>query len=190
MSACMRIQKCQQMFVSLEGVGIRREIHLTYSRLKVKTKKGSTEITSPSPAPQNVKCDWIGPPDKLSNIRQIKFFVPECESLVEKQFREKRQSAQEFHHAFWSEHNKEFFTLKEKFTQEKLAEKKLENPDATVKSLTPEEMSEFYKQFLDDNRKNHMQYNREWYKQNFQMLLSAFKVFLYRLSSSVRKSTK
>lgn len=51
-----------------------------------------------------------------------------------------------------------FTQLKEKFVQQKLEEKKNEGPDA--ETLSAEEMSIFYKKFLDDNYKMHISYNR------------------------------
>lgn len=44
------------------------------------------------------------------------------------------------------------------------------------RTLTADEMSEFYKKFLDENWKTHLQYNAVWYKKNFTLLLLALRV--------------
>lgn len=46
------------------------------------------------------------------------------------------------------------------------------------RALTADEMSEFYKRFLDDNWKIHVNYNFEWYKRNFELLFLALRVSL------------
>lgn len=51
-------------------------------------------------------------------------------------------------------------------------------PDEDRKTLTADEMSEFYKTFLDKNWKTHVQYNVEWYKRNLTMLFLALRVNL------------
>ncbi|XP_036319839.1 COA8 family protein CG14806, mitochondrial isoform X2 [Rhagoletis pomonella] len=47
--------------------------------------------------------------------------------------------------------------------------------------VSADKMSEFYKTFLDKNRKTHLQYNYIWYKKNFEMLKLSFRVYLERL---------
>lgn len=42
-------------------------------------------------------------------------------------------------------------------------------------------MSLFYKTFLDKNWKTHLNYNISWYKKNFELLILAFKVKMYKL---------
>ena len=57
------------------------------------------------------------------------------------------------------------FQQKEEFVKARLAAKRVtagggEDHQVTQESLTPEEMSEFYKKFLDENFKQHLQYNK------------------------------
>lgn len=60
--------------------------------------------------------------------------------------------------------------------------KKLESSgDSEKKSLSAEEMSEFYKAFLDKNWKAHVSYNFEWYRKNFNLIYLAFRVQLSKL---------
>ena len=69
-------------------------------------------VTLPSLPPENSDNDWIGPPDKVSNIRQMKFSIPVNETSTERQFREKREALQKWHHQHWTKHNKSFFQVR------------------------------------------------------------------------------
>ena len=56
--------------------------------------------------------NWVGPADSVSNIRPIKFYIPDSgETLLEKQFREKQESTIEWNHNFWKKHNTKFFKV-------------------------------------------------------------------------------
>lgn len=59
--------------------------------------------------------------------------------------------------------------------------KKNLKPGDDRKTLTADEMSEFYKAFLDKNWKMHVSYNFEWYKRNFNLLYLACRVNLESL---------
>lgn len=54
--------------------------------------------------------------------------------------------------------NTTYLQLKEKYIHEKLAEKGEAADD--INKVTPEELSVFYKKFLDDNYTTHIQYNK------------------------------
>lgn len=47
---------------------------------------------------------------------------------------------------------------------------------AGVDSITADKMSEFYKLFLNKNRKLHVLYNFSWYIKNFQLLFLSLRV--------------
>lgn len=67
--------------------------------------------------------------------------------------------------------------MKAEFIQVRLKEK-YGGDTKERKTLTADEMSEFYKRFLDDHRDIHKEYNREWYKKNLINLLLAARVWL------------
>lgn len=52
--------------------------------------------------------DWIGPPDKHSNLRPVHFHIPENESPLEQRLRELRQETQEWNQQFWANQNLTF----------------------------------------------------------------------------------
>lgn len=56
----------------------------------------------------DARCDAIGKPDPISNLRPIKFFIPEKETELEKLFRIERFRVQEWNNEFWTKHNNTF----------------------------------------------------------------------------------
>ena len=125
---------------------------------------------------EKFKFDLIGPPDPASNLRPVKFKVPENETELQKRLRLLRQETQEFNQKFWSEHNAEFVKGREDHIAKVLKEK-YEN-DVTKTTISAEEMSVYYKKFLDSKWKAHIDYNLEWQKRNFSILFLAFRVQL------------
>nr|XP_025037379.1 apoptogenic protein 1, mitochondrial [Pelodiscus sinensis] len=113
--------------------------------------------------------DWIGPPDRHSNLRPIIFHIPKNESPLERKLREFRQETQIWNQLFWASQNMSFRKGKEEFISSRLKAKGLDMIDRTGQKVTlnAEEMADFYKDFLSKNFKKHMCYNREWYKRNF-----------------------
>ncbi|XP_051504151.1 cytochrome c oxidase assembly factor 8-like isoform X2 [Myxocyprinus asiaticus] len=111
-----------------------------------------------SPAASS-KYDWIGPPDRFSNLRPIIYHIPENETPLERKLRHLRQETEDWNHKFWTNQN---ITFRRKRT------------------LSSEEMAVFYKHFLDKNVKRHASYNREWYRRNFTITLLMAEVALHR----------
>ncbi|XP_014274581.1 COA8 family protein Y39B6A.34, mitochondrial [Halyomorpha halys] len=118
--------------------------------------------------------DIVGQPDPISNLRPITFHIPLDETYIERKFRLKREHVHNWNEEFWKHHNMRF-TLERKEYVEAMKEKK-----ADYGPLTPEEISVFYKAFLDKYWMTHMWYNIEWYKQNLNLLALALKVELDR----------
>ncbi|NWI04728.1 APOP1 protein, partial [Tichodroma muraria] len=112
--------------------------------------------------PAHSRSDWIGPPDKHSNLRPVIFYVPPQESALERRLREARQEAQDSNQRFWARHNRAFRQEKEEFIYSRLKAKGLEMRDESGQkaTLNAEEMADFYKEFLSKNLKKHLQYNR------------------------------
>lgn len=66
-------------------------------------------IRQPEPnIPDNIKADWIGPPDSTSNMRPIKFYIAKDETKAEKHFRILREETQNWNQEFWAKHNRNF----------------------------------------------------------------------------------
>ncbi|XP_032128183.1 uncharacterized protein LOC116545868 [Sapajus apella] len=69
--------------------------------------------------------DWIGPPDKHSNLRPVHFYIPEDESPLEQKLRKLRQETQEWNQQFWANQNLTFRKEKEEFIHSRLKTKGL-----------------------------------------------------------------
>ncbi|XP_051007877.1 cytochrome c oxidase assembly factor 8 [Acomys russatus] len=137
-------------------------------------------------------CDWIGPPDKYSNLRPVHFHIPENESPLEQRLRELRQETQEWNQQFWANQNLSFNKEKEEFIYSRLQAKGsgLRTKSGQRATLDAEEMADFYKEFLNKNFQKHMCYNRDWYKRNFAITFFMGKVALERMWSKLRQRQK
>ncbi|XP_026288513.1 COA8 family protein CG14806, mitochondrial [Frankliniella occidentalis] len=134
----------------------------------------------PPPNPADVKHDVIGPPNKTSNLRPVLFYIPPNETQLEQDFRIEREKVQKWNEDFWIKHNSAFLKESNDFRQKKL--ETLPRDEKT--GLSAEEMSEFYKAFLDKNWKTHFSYNFQWYGKNFNLLYLALKVQISKLRGS------
>ncbi|KAM3918577.1 cytochrome c oxidase assembly factor 8 [Leptodactylus fuscus] len=144
-------------------------------------RAASAKVISFCP-PVDSKYDWIGPPDRYSNLRPIKYFVPADESPLEKKLRELRQETQDWNQRFWAVQNVTFIKEKEEFIISKLNALGLGQRDeeGRKRTLDAEVMADFYKAFLSKNFVRHAQYNREWYKRNFMITFLMGQVTLQR----------
>ncbi|KAL0893526.1 hypothetical protein ABMA27_013722 [Loxostege sticticalis] len=138
---------------------------------RISTAPDSKSIQPPNP--KKITSDMVGPPDPVSNLRKIIFREPPNETALEKQYRELRTEVQSWNHKFWTQHNSRFFQEREEYLKKNLPEGK--------QNLTADEMSVFYKAFLDKNWKAHIAYNKEWYKKNITLLGLALQIKIRKL---------
>ncbi|XP_025247231.1 apoptogenic protein 1, mitochondrial isoform X1 [Theropithecus gelada] len=136
--------------------------------------------------------DWIGPPDKYSNLRPVHFYIPENESPSEQKLRKLRQETQEWNQQFWANQNLTFSKEKEEFIHSRLKTKGLglRTESGQKATLNAEEMADFYKEFLSKNFQKHMYYNRDWYKRNFAITFFMGKVALERIWNKLKQKQK
>ncbi|XP_062433683.1 cytochrome c oxidase assembly factor 8 [Rhea pennata] len=142
--------------------------------------------------PAHSRHDWIGPPDRHSNLRPVVFHVPRNESLLEQRLRELRQETQAWNQRFWARQNQSFQQEKEEFIYSRLKAKGLKVRDERGQkaTLNAEEMADFYKDFLSKNFRKHMDYNRDWYKRNFTITFLMGQVALKRALKWLRWKNK
>ncbi|XP_047988832.1 COA8 family protein CG14806, mitochondrial [Leguminivora glycinivorella] len=151
-------------------------IYLRNSFLLLTSRNTSTTNEAKSmqtPNPTKINCDMVGPPDPVSNLRKVIYKQPANETDLEKRYRELRMEVQKWNQNFWTQHNSRFFQEREDYLKKNLPEGK--------QNLTADEMSVFYKAYLDKNWKAHITYNIEWYKKNITLLSLAIQVKLRRL---------
>ncbi|XP_066428511.1 cytochrome c oxidase assembly factor 8-like [Eleutherodactylus coqui] len=140
--------------------------------------------------PVDSKYDWVGPPDRCSNLRPIKYFIPVDESPLERKLRELRQETQDWNQKFWAKQNLTFIKDKEEFIISKFHALGLGQRDEEghKRTLDAEVMADFYKDFLSKNYAKHAQYNREWYKRNFKITFLMGQVTLQRALKKLKKT--
>ncbi|XP_053138690.1 cytochrome c oxidase assembly factor 8 isoform X2 [Hemicordylus capensis] len=150
------------------------------SRAEGPEKRGGTagpESRTSGFRPPSHSChDWIGPPDRYSNLRPVIFHIPKYESLLERRLRELRQETQVWNQQFWANQNISFRKEKEEFVCSRLKAKGLELRDERGQKVTlnAEEMAEFYKVFLSKNFKKHLYYN-SWLSSSYLYLMGLLK---------------
>ena len=112
----------------------------------------------------------------MSNLRPIHIKKSDKETALQEKLRVLRQDSAEFNQKFWAKHNQEFDSKRKAFVK-KILEEKYPN-EKSKSTINAQEMSEFYKTFLDAQWKSHIDYNVEWQKRNFQILFLAYRVKL------------
>ncbi|XP_034477357.1 COA8 family protein CG14806, mitochondrial [Drosophila innubila] len=155
----------------------------TPTKTQARPKKSPVYVglTQP-PNPESVNSDYIGPPDVKSNLRPYIRHYDENETEMAKKLRLLRIDVEKWNMDFWTKHNKRFYEEKEDFVRLH----KLSGSD----EITADQMSVFYKSFLDKNRRMHMMYNISWYLKNFDMLTLAFAVNVQSSLNRFRRKTK
>ncbi|KAG8176520.1 hypothetical protein JTE90_021811 [Oedothorax gibbosus] len=155
------------------------------SQSNASNKLGCQDITV-KPFKDDDKNVWVGPPDPVSNLR-LKVF-PDSQDLCqeEKDFYAKSREVQDWNQEYWAEHNKEFTETRNLYIAKVSAEKNLPKEE----SLSAEEMSVFYKDFLDKNRIKHISYNWNWYKKNVYLIFLATKIKVSKCSKIIRNTVK
>ncbi|XP_061699249.1 cytochrome c oxidase assembly factor 8 isoform X3 [Syngnathoides biaculeatus] len=152
------------------------------SELATKQQDKSPKRSKSRPAPSATR-DWIGPPDPLSNLRPVVYRAAPRESELEGRLRNLRQDTEDWNHAFWTQQNVTFSEEKNAFVASQLRAKGLTERDqqGRRRTLSTEEMSVFYKNFLDKNRERHARYNKEWYRRNLSVTVLMARVALHKL---------
>nr|XP_016939210.1 COA8 family protein CG14806, mitochondrial [Drosophila suzukii] len=133
------------------------------------------------PDPKAVKCDYIGPPDAQSNLRPYVRHYDDDETRLARSLRLKRIEVEAWNTDFWTRHNKRFYEEKEDFIRL--------HKESGTEEVSADQMSHFYKAFLDKNWRIHMMYNISWYLKNFDILTLAGAVQLQRLLALAKRRT-
>ncbi|XP_071962440.1 COA8 family protein CBG23705, mitochondrial-like [Antedon mediterranea] len=132
--------------------------------------------------------DWIGPINKLSNIRFIEYKRTENESNVERAYRNMKEDNLKWNHEFWEEQNKCFIKAKDQFTAQMFKLKGSSvgmNEDGTKMVLSTDEMAQFYRLFLEEQKERMTKYNKDWYRRNVATILPGFRVFLHHVTKKL-----
>ncbi|KAG5868106.1 hypothetical protein JTB14_034636 [Gonioctena quinquepunctata] len=121
--------------------------------------------------------DIIGPPDPISNLRPIIRKRLISETALQTRLRNLQDATQEWNHKFWTEHNKKFKKEQQSYIDSYLR-------GFEKRQLTADEMSEFYKKFLDENLSEHIKYNGKWI--HFQVVMTDNEDLIEMIKSNTR----
>ncbi|KAL5463294.1 hypothetical protein EMCRGX_G032186 [Ephydatia muelleri] len=165
-----------------------------WSLLQVIRGPGSTFIRQLNGAVSSGR-NLIGPPDPVSNIRPIKRRDPRNDA--EKALHKLEEDIWKFNHNFWSEQNSKFdkvstypqsvphstilWQCKALFIEKTLSERRQQGNDEPVQKLTANELSAFYKQFLNERYGEQAMYFRCWFQRNVALTWLLLKVRVYNL---------
>ena len=94
--------------------------------------------------------------------------IPKNETPLQVDLRLRRLEVEQWNHDFWANHNKRFYDEKKVYIR------KMQKPNE--ESVGADNMSIFYKDFLDKNRRVHVFYNISWHLKNFELLIMAGQV--------------
>ncbi|XP_046847277.1 COA8 family protein Y39B6A.34, mitochondrial-like [Xenia sp. Carnegie-2017] len=128
-----------------------------------------------------------GLPHKDSNIPTIEFSAVKNETKKEKRFRLYKLNLMAWHHEFWLKQNEKFNQEKKEYLQRRKDHRKI-----TEGKESADDLSIFYKNFLDRNFYVHFAYQREWYKKNAWLFWFGLLVGIEKLQNKLlsKASTK
>ncbi|WKY10435.1 hypothetical protein Q1695_002641 [Nippostrongylus brasiliensis] len=126
--------------------------------------------------------DWVGPPHPVSKIRPIKLRRVDNETELERQYRIAREELNRWSSSFWEKHNTLFDTKKAEFVEKRKKEL------GRIEQVSANDLSRFYKEFLDSRHVSLMDYNKEWYRRNIALCWPALKVNVLRFFRMLRRS--
>ncbi|CAB4011616.1 APOPT family CG14806, mitochondrial [Paramuricea clavata] len=148
---------------------------------KVSTNDGLKHYSTKEQESKSLKTTYnssykYGAPHPESNIPSIEFNVRQNETKKEKTFRQHKQDLMSWHHTFWLQQNEKFNKEKKEYLEKRECENTIKDGKERA-----DELSLFYREFLDKNFSVHFKYQREWYKRNFLLVWHGLQVDVERL---------
>ncbi|WKY10436.1 hypothetical protein Q1695_002641 [Nippostrongylus brasiliensis] len=104
------------------------------------------------------------------------------ETELERQYRIAREELNRWSSSFWEKHNTLFDTKKAEFVEKRKKEL------GRIEQVSANDLSRFYKEFLDSRHVSLMDYNKEWYRRNIALCWPALKVNVLRFFRMLRRS--
>ncbi|KAF9391609.1 hypothetical protein CPB97_006113 [Podila verticillata] len=137
------------------------------------TKRRERESLDPA---LNTDKFLVGNPHPVSNLRPVRYPVPSNESAEDHALREQRERVDAFNQNFWVNNNNMFNKAKAEYEDKIRAQNGGE-------AVTTEELSIFYKDFLDKAYERQMNYNRQWWIENVGLLWPSAKSVVRKWTS-------
>ncbi|KAF9334993.1 hypothetical protein BGZ91_010653 [Linnemannia elongata] len=140
------------------------------------TEPSSTKKRESLDPAQNRDKFLVGNPHPVSNLRPVLYPIPANESKEDRLFRERCERVDAFNQNFWVNNNAMFNKAKAEF-EEKVRATNGNQP------VTTDELSVFYKDFLDKAYDRQLNYNKQWWIENIGLLLPAAKAAVRKWTS-------
>lgn len=125
----------------------------------------------------------VSKPQILSRLRYVNIIQRSDETFEEKHYRIRYQSLQDWNNKYWAENNELFNREKEKYIKERFGAEM-----SKEEALSHDQLAPFYRDFLERNRRKHVNYNRIWYKNHLALLSSSINAKLSRLKADLSTS--
>ncbi|KAJ3393090.1 hypothetical protein HDU84_002767 [Entophlyctis sp. JEL0112] len=108
-------------------------------------------------------------PHPTSHIRLLKYSYPSPSAVSQyaKEYHKSRMDLQLMHHNFWVVNNDRFEKAKENFERQVLAK--------TGAPASATDFSKFYRTYLVENQRSHLEYNKRWWRANWMLLKPAIR---------------
>ncbi|KAK6015766.1 transcription initiation factor IIF, beta subunit [Ostertagia ostertagi] len=120
--------------------------------------------------------------DKYAILSVMPLRRVDNETDLERQYREAREELNRWNSSFWERHNTLFDRRKSEFVQKRKKE------IGRIEQISANDLSVFYKEFLDLEHANLMAYNKEWYRRNLALCWPALKVNMIRFMRLLKRS--
>ena len=145
-----------------------------------RTKSASLSDSVSKPTDGSTVEILIGPPDRISNIRPIKYHINETQDGKYvprpklKEYLKYRQDMLLFTHKHWEAHNKEFEEAFEKWQQKNQEQEPGQENDHDSGAKDNQEIGVFYKIWLQETSDKQWQFYKDYFRKNCRLLVLAF----------------
>ncbi|KAF8943320.1 hypothetical protein BGZ47_005529 [Haplosporangium gracile] len=148
----------------------------TPSKATASSEPSSTKKRESLDPAQNRDKFLVGNPHPVSNLRPVLYPIPANESKEDRLFRERCERVDAFNQNFWVNNNAMFNKAKAEY-EEKVRATNGNQP------VTTDELSVFYKDFLDRAYERQLNYNKQWWIENISLLFPAAKAAVRKWTS-------
>lgn len=126
----------------------------------------------------------VSKPQLLSRLRYVEVIKRQDETDAERDYRLHYESIQNWNNKYWAENNELFNRSKADYIKRNFGN--INEQEA----LSHDQLSDFYRDFLEESRDRHVEYNRIWYGNHLSLLHSSINAKLSRLKVNLFKPNK
>lgn len=126
----------------------------------------------------------VGKPQLLSRLRYVEVIRRNDETEREREYRMHYEDIQNWNNEYWSQNNELFNRSKAEYIRRNFGHMNEQE------ALSHDQLSDFYRDFLEENRDRHVRYNKIWYKNHISLLHSSICAKLSRLKMNLSEPNK